>query len=397
MASFLLAIIYLAFISLGLPDSLLGAGWPVMYKELDVPLSFAGIIAIIISSGTVISSLLSDWMTRRLGAGKVTSFSVLLTALALLGFSFSNNFWLLCLLAVPYGLGAGGVDAALNNFVAIHYTSRHMNWLHCFWGVGVMISPYIMSQCLISGAGWQAGYRSVSMVQMILTACLFLTLPMWKIFQKSKTGAALSAATDHRPLGLAGVLRLPGVKHILAGFFCYCAIEATTILWASTYLVLYRNVAEATAARWAAFFFIGITVGRFLSGLVSNRIGDRNMIRIGLAVIACGTLALLLPVPATEFALMGLLLIGFGCAPVYPAIIHETPSNFGENNSQAIVGIQMASAYIGATVIPPAFGVIAQYAGVFWYPYFLLIFLALAFVMLERLNRIVDRTSGKSQ
>ena len=393
MASLLLAIIYLAFISLGLPDTLLGSGWPVMYRELNVPLSFAGIITFIISCGTVISSLLSDRMTRALGAGRVTAISVLMTALALLGFSFANNFWLLCLLAIPYGLGAGAVDAALNNFVAVHYTSRHMNWLHCFWGVGVTISPYIMSQCLIRGAGWQSGYRSVSILQFALTAVVFLSLPLWNIVRTARRVDDVKGENGERPIGVFGALRIPGVKEILLGFFCYCALETTTGLWASTYLVLHHGLNPSIAARWAALFFIGITVGRFISGFVSNRIGDRNMIRIGLALVGVGILAVLIPFGITDIALAGLICIGLGCAPVYPAIIHETPENFGADKSQAIIGIQMASAYIGSTVIPPLFGLVAQYINVSWYPCFLLAFLLLMLFMLERMNRVVGRTS----
>lgn len=394
MASLLLAIIYLAFISLGLPDSLLGSGWPAMYGELGVPLSFAGIITFIISAGTVVSSLLSDRTTRRFGAGKVTAFSVLLTAAALFGFSLSGSFWMLCLWAVPYGLGAGGVDAALNNYVALHYSSRHMNWLHCFWGVGVTISPYIMSACLLGGAGWHAGYRRVALIQIVLTAFLFLTLPLWR--GRKPAGDPIVPDEERRPAGVTGVLRIPGVKAILTGFFCYCALETSTGLWASSYLVLHRGIAEATAARWAALFFMGITAGRFLCGLVSVRIGDRNMIRIGLCLIAAGILTILLPLHGIYFSLAGLLLIGLGCAPVYPAIIHETPANFGAENSQAVIGIQMAGAYAGSTLMPPVFGLIAQKIGMVWYPYYLLAFLLLMAFMLERMNHLADARRASS-
>ncbi len=390
MASFLIAIIYLAFISLGLPDSLLGSAWPVLYRDLHVPISFAGIITFIISCGTVISSLMSDKTTTRFGAGRVTAFSVMMTAVALFGFSISNNFWMLCLWAVPYGLGAGGVDAALNNYVALHYSSRHMNWLHCFWGVGVTVSPFIMSWCLLSGAGWHMGYRYVAIIQIVLTALLFFSLPLWRR-QKS-----LPTESDGEPVksaGLCGAVKIPGVKEILAGFFGYCALEATTGLWASSYLVLNRGLSEEIAARWAAFFFLGITGGRFLSGFIADKVGDRNMIRVGLAIILTGLVAIVLPLDSANPALAGLLLIGFGCAPIYPAIIHETPYNFGTHNSQAIIGIQMASAYVGATVIPPLFGVVAQYAGIGWYPYYLLIFLIIMTIMLERMNRIVDKNT----
>lgn len=396
MISLLLAVIYLAFISLGLPDSLLGSAWPVMYRDLDVPLSFAGIITFIVSCGTVVSSLLSDRMTRRFGAGKVTSFSVLMTALALLGFSFSGRFWILCIMAIPYGLGAGGVDAALNNYVALHYTSRHMNWLHCFWGVGITASPYIMSSCLVNGARWNAGYLTVSLVQIIIAGLLFVSLPAWRVF-KNADEPKIGTASGRRPAGITEALRIPGVKAALTGFFGYCALETTTGLWASTYLFLYRNVPENTAARCGAYFFIGITAGRFISGFISDGIGDRNMIRAGLSVVAAGLFAMIIPAETPWPALAGLLLTGLGCAPVYPAVIHETPDNFGKDNSQSIIGIQMACAYIGSSVIPPVFGIVAQYAGVIWFPYCLIMFLILMFTMLERTNRIIDSRKGKSK
>ena len=262
-----------------------------------------------------------------------------------------------------------------------------MNWLHCFWGVGVTISPYIMGACLVGGAGWHAGYRWVSIIQIVLTAFLFMTLPLWR--RQKNAGNANVQDEERKVVGLAGALKIPGVKEILTGFFCYCALESSTGLWASSYLVLHRGVAEATAARWAALFFMGITAGRFLSGFVSVRIGDRNMIRIGLSCIAAGILTIFLPLPGIYFSLAGLLLIGLGCAPVYPAIIHETPTNFGAENSQAIIGIQMASAYVGATLMPPIFGIIAQHIGVVYYPWYLLIFLCLMAFMLERMNRII--------
>lgn len=387
----LLAVIYMAFISLGLPDSLLGSGWPVMSVQTGVPLSYAGIISMIISGGTIVSSLLSDRLTKKLEAGLVTALSVLLTAAALFGFSASDSFPALCLWSVPYGLGAGAVDAALNNYVALNYKSRQMNWLHCFWGLGASISPYIMGYCLTSdGLGWSGGYRAASIVQIALTAVMFASLPLWKKRKDSlPEGAELSA-----PLKLSDIFRIKGVKYVLIAFFGYCALETTAGLWASSYLVLNRRISEETAAGYASLFYLGITSGRFLSGFISNRIGDRNMIRIGMAITLTGLFAVFLPIKTDAVCLIGLIVIGFGCAPVYPSVIHSTPSNFGAENSQAVVGVQMASAYVGSTLAPPLFGMIADYTGIGLYPAFILAFAVLTLVMTELLNRVVS--SGNS-
>ncbi len=384
MYSLLLAIIYLAFISLGLPDSLLGSAWPVMQGDLGVPVSYAGIISMIIAIGTVISSLLSDRLTKKFGAGLVTAVSVLMTAVALFGFSISSAFWMLCLLAVPYGLGAGAVDAALNNYVALHYTSRHMSWLHCFWGVGVSVSPYIMSHCMTNGSGWPVGYRIVSLLQIALTAILFFSLPLWK----KRTSAGKENPADETPaLGLRQVFQIPGAKYILLAFFGYSAVESTTSLWASSYLVIEKGITTEIAARYASLFFLGITFGRFLSGFVADKFGDRTMIRIGLGVIVLGILAMWLPLGLESACLIGLIIIGLGCAPVYPSIIHATPDNFGKENSQAMVGVQMAFAYLGTTLMPPLFGLIAEHINIALFPLFLMLFAVLMIVMTERLNR----------
>ncbi len=393
MSSLLLAVIYLSFISLGLPDPLLSAAWPEIYPQMGVPLSFAGIISCIISCGTVVSSLLSDRLTHRFGAGKVTAFSVLLTAVALLGFGFSGRFWMLCLWAVPYGLGAGAVDAALNNYVALHYSSRHMNWLHCFWGVGVTISPYVMSFCLARQLGWHAGYDVVSVLQFALTAAIFLSLPLWKSAREAPSAEASDGVeSSGEPVSLRKAVGIPGVKLVLGGFLCYCGLEATAILWSCSYLAVARGFDSALAARFGALLFVGIMVGRFLSGFVSVRLGDRNMIRLGVSVAVAGVLLLALPWNAV--CLAGLFLLGLGCAPIYPSIIHETPANFGAANSQAIVGIQMASAYVGSTLVPPIFGVVAQHTTMTLLPYYLLLFFVPLFLFMERLNAIVRRRTS---
>lgn len=383
MFQLLLLIIYLAFISLGLPDALLGSAWPTMSKEFSMPLSYAGIISMIISVGTIISSLQSDRVTRKFGTGKVTAVSVMLTAVALFGFSFSRSFWQLCLWAVPYGLGAGSVDASLNNYVAIHYSSRHMSWLHCMWGIGASLGPYIMSFILLRGQVWNSGYRAIGILQVILTVLIFLSLPLWSknVSQNSDIG---EMATTKEPLSLREVVKIPGVKEVMTAFFCYCALELSVGLWVSSYFVLYHKMSVETAAGYAALFYIGITVGRAVSGFLTIAFNDTKMIRLGQGVILLGIAFFVLPFGNTT-ALFGLILIGLGCAPIYPCIIHSTPKHFGANRSQAIIGIQMASAYIGSCIMPSIFGIIADYINISLFPVYLFGLLVLMIVMHEKL------------
>ena len=383
MIQILLAVIYLAFISLGLPDSLLGSAWPSMYPEFGVPVSWAGVVSMIIAAGTIVSSLQSDRLTRRLGAGKVTAFSVAVTAVALFGFSFSKSFWMLCLWAVPYGLGAGSVDAALNNYVALHYKSRHMSWLHCMWGVGATLGPYIMGYALSGGQGWDAGYRYVGIIQITLTAILLFSLPLWK---KNGGTEEKERISEERPLTLKQIVRIPGAKEVMLCFFCYCAIEQTTILWASSYLRLYKGVPAGTAAGFAGVFFIGITAGRALSGFITMKLSDTQMIRLGMVLIAAGVAVLFLP-GAWPLSLAGFCLVGLGCAPVYPCIIHSTPGHFGAERSQAVIGVQMASAYVGTCLMPPLFGIIANHITVALFPAYILALLILMAVMHELLTK----------
>lgn len=380
MFQLLLAIIYLAFISLGLPDSLLGAAWPSMYPEFQVPVSYAGIISMVIALGTVISSLMSDRLTKRLGAGLVTAISVAMTALALFGFSFSHSFWVLILWSIPYGLGAGSVDAALNNYVALHYKSRHMSWLHCMWGVGASAGPYIMGFALSHGQNWNGGYRYIGILQVILTFILFISLPLWK--KEKKDVASESDATSDHILTLREIFAIPGVKSVMLMFFCYSAIEQTSGLWASSYLVLHKGVAPETAATFASLFYIGITIGRAISGFITMKLNDTQMIRLGQGIILLGVLALFLPLGST-ISLIGFILIGLGCAPIYPCIIHSTPDHFGADRSQAIIGVQMASAYVGTCLMPPVFGLIANNITVALLPAYLILFLVLLSVMHE--------------
>lgn len=376
----LLAVIYLAFISLGLPDSLLGAAWPTIRVEFDVPLSYMGIISMIISGGTIISGLMSERLTKKFGTRAVTIVSVFLTAIALWGFSAATEFYQMCLWGIPYGLGAGAIDAALNNYVALHYSSRHMSWLHCFWGVGTIISPYIMSYALTHTA-WTNGYRTVSYLQFGIAAVLLVTLPLWNI---NKSTAEDKGNT--KILGIRGALKIKGVPYMLVGFMSYCAAEATTMLWASSYLEGTRGAAKDEAAAFGSLFFIGITAGRFLTGFISNRLGDNNMIRLGVGIALLGVVLITLPLKFTS--VIGFIIIGLGCAPVYPCIIHSTPSNFGVENSQGIIGIQMASAYVGSTFMPPIFGLIANHISLKLMPLYLAFFLILLLLMISKTERL---------
>lgn len=381
MVHLLLVIIYIAFISLGLPDSLLGAAWPVMHEDLGAPLSYAGIISMIIAFGTVVASLQSDRLTLWLGTGKVTAISVAMTATALLGFSASSEFWMLCLWAIPYGLGAGGVDAALNNYVALHYRSWHMSWLHCMWGVGAATGPYIMGMALEMGTGWPAGYHIIAVMQVVLTIILFASLPLWK---ERKDEVQADSGHKRKPLSLREIFWIPGAREILVAFFCYSAVEQTCGLWASSFLNLSKGISAEQAASFGAMFFIGITVGRAINGFLAMRMHDESMIRMGQVLILFGIVTVMLPA-GDAVALAGLILIGLGCAPIYPCIIHSTPTHFGKDKSQAIIGVQMAAAYIGTMLMPPLFGILANHLSISLLPIYLLVLLAIMAFMHERL------------
>ena len=379
MTSLLLAVIYLAFIGLGLPDSLLGAAWPMIYPQFGVPVSSMGLISMIISAGTILSSLNSSRLTRALGAGKVTLLSTALTAIALLGFGMSRSLWQLCFWAVPYGLGAGSVDAALNNYVALHYASRHMSWLHCMWGVGTIIGPSLMSAALTGGHGWSGGYLLTALVQGLIVAVLLLSLPLW-----GRPTSGNGSETETAALSLREVLAIPGAKEVMLCFFGYCALESTAGLWAASYLTLARDIPAETAAGFAALFYLGITAGRAVSGWIAPHLGDDGMIRLGLWGIGLGLAALLLPGPAAV-SLAGLVIIGLGCAPIYPSIIHSTPAYFGAHRSQAVIGVQMASAYVGSMAMPPLFGLMARQITPALFPFYLLVLLGLMAWMHHRL------------
>ncbi len=391
----LLVIIYIAFISLGLPDSLLGSAWPVMHMDLGAPLSFAGVISMIVSCGTVVSSLLSTRLIARFGTARVTVVSVAMTAAALLGFGVAPAVWWLCLLAVPLGLGAGSVDAGLNNFVALHYKANHMSWLHCFWGIGATAGPMVMAFWLNRDGNWHGGYLTIGLLQAVLVAVLLCSMPLWrKVSAASKVPGEEEAPVTALPL--RKVFQIPRAKAALLGFFCYCAVETTANLWASSYAVTGFGVDEHTAAGWSSVFFLGITLGRLLSGFVAMRLSSPALIRVGQALTLAGILLLALPLPLWRIP-VGLCLIGGGCAPIYPAMLHQTPQVFGKQLSQAMMGVQMACAYVGTTLMPPAFGLLASWVDIRLFPLFLLVFLALMFLGTQRVRSEGRQASSQKE
>lgn len=379
----LLMMIYLSFISLGLPDSMLGSAWPAMNVSLNAPLWGAGLVQMLISFCTIISSLNSAKLIRRFGTGKLTAISVATTALALLGFSLAKNYAFLLLMAVPLGLGAGAVDAGLNNYVALHCEAKHMSWLHCFWGVGTIIGPMILSAVLRVGGSWATGYRAVGLIQCAVSALLFATLGMWKRgnIQQEEYGV--------KTLSVWEVLSLPGAKAGMVTFLCYCAVESTLGLWGATYISQVRGVDEATAASFGAMFYIGITVGRAISGFMAMKLLPKQMVRVGQALLALGCIFMMIPAGSTLSGI-GLVVCGLGCAPIYPNIIQDTPVNYGTENSQAAIGVQMAFAYVGSTFLPSIFGALAGVDGYGLLPYFAISICVLMTVLFGIQKKIVE-------
>jgi len=385
MATLLLVLIYIAFISLGLPDALLGAGWPVMQPDFGVPYGFAGFAQMIISGGTILSSVFSSRVLKRFGTGRVTAFSVALTAAALFGFAFTPSFWWLLLAAIPLGLGAGAVDSGLNAYVAEHYESRHMSWLHSFWGVGALSGPLVLSALLSQGTTWRNGYLAIAVFQVVLVIVLVAAVPLWdKVRRRSLGEEAAAAPVEHQPLFFP--LKIRGVKLALAAFFFYCAIESTMGLWGGSFLFKTKGLDPASAATWVSLFYASITLGRFLTGFVTFKVSNRDLIRWGGITILAGVVCMLAPLPL-PFTLAGFLLVGFGCAPIFPCMLHETPDRFGASQSQAIMGFQMAVAYIGATFLPPLFGFLASATTLALLPVFLLGYIAVLILSSETLRR----------
>ena len=384
MVTLLLAVIYLAFISLGLPDSMLGSAWPSMFVDYDVPVSFAGIVSAIIAFGTIISSLFSDKITRLLGASKTTAISGLITALSLLGFALSTEFWMICIIAIPYGLGAGSVDAALNNYVSLHFASKHMNWLHCMWGLGAAIGPFIMGSVLTNRLEWNKGYIIVSVIQIVIAALLFISLPIWKKSVPHTTQESNDTST--KTLKLKEIISLQGAKSVMITFFCYCSLEVIVTLWASTYINLEKGIDADTAALWGSLYVLGITVGRAICGFISIKLNDTQLTRLGEGIMVVGLALMLLPLQ-NGFTLAGLITFGIGSAPIYPCIIHSTPARFGADKSQALIGVQMAAAYTGTCLMPSLFGIFANHISVALFPAFIGVLTLVMIIMFEIYNK----------
>lgn len=400
MATFLLIIIYLAFISLGLPDSLLGAAWPVMQGDLGAPLETAGLLFMTIACGTIISSLISGRILKRYGTGKVTFVSVLMTAVALLGFHFAPSIVWLMVCAVPLGLGAGAVDTGLNDYVAVNYKARHMSWLHCFWGVGATLGPIIMAQFISgdSASSWRNGYFLIAAIQFALVIILFFTLPLWKKVKVKRNDRLLEEIhelkdvinekeTNTKPL------QTKGVKWALTTFFFYCGVEATVGLWGSSFLVNIKGISVATAAGWISFYYAGITVGRLITGFITYKVTNRTLIRWGQLIALSGAIILVLPLPSA-FSFVGFIIVGLGLAPIFPCMLHETPTRFGKKHSQTIMGYQMAFAYTGTTFMPPLLGFMASQMTIGIFPIVIVIFAVAMLLSSEKLNIILGRKNA---
>lgn len=395
MALFLLIIIYLAFISLGLPDSLLGAAWPVMQLDFGAPLDTAGLLFMTVAGGTIISSLVSGKVLKRFGTGKVTLVSVLMTAAALLGFYFAPAVIWLIVCAIPLGLGAGAVDTGLNDYVAANYKAHHMSWLHCFWGVGATLGPIIMAQFISEGNVWRNGYFAISVIQFVLVFILLVTLPIWKkVKNKNNTPLNekfLDEASDEENVNEVSPLKIKGVKLALAAFLFYCGVEAAVGLWGSSFLVNVKGLSAASAAQWVSFYYAGITVGRFITGFITFKMTNRTLIRSGQIIALAGAIILLIPLPPV-FSLVGFIIVGLGLAPIFPCMLHETPARFGKQHSQSIMGYQMALAYTGTTFIPPLLGFISSHSTIGIFPVWLILFAAAMLVSSEKLNQILKKS-----
>lgn len=390
MATALLIIIYIAFIGLGIPDSLFGTAWPAIYSEFELPISFGSFVTIIISCGTVLSSVISSKIISRLGTNKVSAYSTLLTALALLGFSFAPNLWVMCFLAIILGIGAGAIDVALNNYVALHYSATHMSFLHCFYGVGVSVSPYILSLVIAGNFGWRGGYRIAFAIQLIITLLLFLSLPLWR---KAHGGENESEENTHKDLSFGSVLKIPGVKMMCSLFIASCAIECTCGGWGSTFLVEYKHLPAEKSAQIIMIYYIGMTLGRFLSGVLAAKLHSWKIIKLGQIVMGLALLLLILP-GGVYLCVLGMFLIGLGNGPLFPNFNYLTPENFGSDVSQSVIGIQMASAYIGIMLAPTLCGLLGQVFGMVIFPYYLILFYAIMIPVTIRIKTVLKRTEN---
>lgn len=379
----LLAIIYLAFISLGLPDGVLGVAWPAMRLDLHQPLAAVGWLTITVTLSAGISTLVSAQVLSKLDTGPVVMISGFLTGLALLGFAVAPTFGWLVALMVPLGLGAGAVDAGLNHFVAAHYSSRHMNWLHGCWGVGATLGPLIMGASL-AAAGWQRGYQTIAVVQLALAVVLLLSLSLWRRENAKPPAASHSDAQQARlqPVSTLATWLAP------LAFFLYVAIEAGTGLWAASILVNSRGTSAATAGWWVSFFFGAITAGRFAVGLVANRLGNRRLIRLGVLTATAGAMVFAVPGLPAALSLPGLIVMGLGCAPIYPSMMHETARRFPTHLTARVIGRQVGLSYVGSASVPAACGLLAAYAGLSMVMPALVLLLLVLLAVTERLNRL---------
>jgi fucose permease len=399
LSTWFLIIIYMAFISLGLPDSILGAAWPVIWPEIGSSLGSAGIVSMIIAGGTIVSSLFSKKMVELLGTGRITFLSCFLTAASLFGFSIAPSMLWFIVLAIPLGLGAGAVDAALNHYVAENYKAHHMSWLHCFWGVGATMGPMIMAVNLANHQSWRGGYAVVAIIQFLFVIILLVTLPLWKRVARTQENLhtrepieSIHVEATAEIMPQANTIRLRGVKPTLLTFLLYCGIEAMVGLWGASYLVNTRGIAAETAAGWISLYYSGITVGRLTTGFITLKVHNRLLIRYGQLVTIIGGVILLLPLHST-LSLLGLILIGFGLAPIYPGLLHETPARFGRENSARLFGYQMAVAYTGTTLIPPLFGFISVRTSIGMFPFAVLTLLILMFLSTETVNRLLGKST----
>lgn len=381
MAILLLSFIYIAFISLGLPDSMLGAAWPVIRHDLNLPVYTAGIISLTITCSTVISSMLNPLIIKKIGTGKIVIISTLFSSVGLFTFSHAPSFALLCVSAALIGLGGGSIDAALNNFVALHYQAKHMNWLHSLWGVGTTLGSYIISIFIVYPEGWRKGYFVVSIFQLLLATLFFILLPIWSMYEKNDKFLDSNIKKRERKKSL---LFMSAIISIIS-FFCYCAIETTTGLWASSFLVNYKHLSASLAAKGTSCFFFGITIGRILSGFVSMKLRSKTIIRLSLGLIFVGILMLLIEMPQATY-LISFALIGFGCAPIFPTMMHETPRRFSEDISHIVISMQMAAGYLGSAVAPSLFGVVISLIGVYVLPIYLLTLFFVLTLLTELLN-----------
>lgn len=389
MAIFLLVIIYLAFISLGLPDSLLGVAWPLMQSDFGAPLETAGLLFMTIAGGTIISSLASGKILKRFGTGKVTFVSTLMTAGALLGFYFAPSIIWLFLCAIPLGLGAGAVDSGLNDYVATHYKAHHMSWLHCFWGVGATLGPIIMAWFISRQNSWSNGYLTISGIQFLLVIILLFALPLWNKWKAKSNAAQVEEFVDN-DMKSVKPLQIKGVKFALVSFLFYCGVESTVGLWGSSFLVNIKELPIAAAAQWVSFYYAGITIGRFITGFITFKMTNRTLIRMGQLIALAGVILLILPLPQA-FSLVGFVLIGLGLAPIFPCMLHETPTRFGKRHSQTIMGYQMAVAYTGSTFIPPILGFIASHSTIGIFPFCIVVFVAAMLLSSEKLNNVLKK------